>query len=66
MIKISTGAWMACAAKLLLFVDCSISDRVNVIYPIIYDIILSGGFLYYWPTLLELVSRPRLRDSRRS
>ena len=55
--KISTGAWMACAANLLLFVGCSISDRVNAIYPIIYDIILGVAFLYYWPTLLALVSR---------
>jgi POT family proton-dependent oligopeptide transporter len=56
-IKISTGAWMACGANLLLSVACSISDRVNVIYPIIYDIILGVAFLYYWPTLLALVSR---------
>jgi proton-dependent oligopeptide transporter, POT family len=55
--KISTGAWMACGANLLLFVGCSISDRVNAIYPIIYDIILGVAFLYYWPTLLALVSR---------
>ncbi len=56
-IKISTGAWMACAANLLLFVGSSVSDRVNVIYPIIYDIVLGVAFLYYWPTLLALVSR---------
>ena len=56
-IKISTGAWMACAANLLLFVGCTVSDRVNVIYPIIYDIVLGVAFLYYWPTLLALVSR---------
>lgn len=56
-IKISTGAWMACAANLLLFIACSISDRVNVIYPFIYDIVLGVAFLYYWPTLLALVSR---------
>jgi len=55
--KISTGAWMACAANLLLFVACTISDRVSVIYPFIYDVILGVAFLYYWPTLLALVSR---------
>src|SRR6185437_4363478 len=49
-IKISTGAWMACAANLMLFVGCTISDRVNVIYPIMYDFILGVAFLYYWPT----------------
>ena len=48
---------MACAANLLLFVGSSVSDRVNVIYPIIYDIVLGVAFLYYWPTLLALVSR---------
>ncbi|MEP7088297.1 MAG: hypothetical protein ABI884_13415, partial [Gemmatimonadota bacterium] len=48
---------MACAANLLLFIACSISDRVDVIYPIIYDILLGIAFLYYWPTLLALVSR---------
>jgi POT family proton-dependent oligopeptide transporter len=56
-IKISTGAWIACAANLLLFIGCSISDRVNVIYPIMYDFLLGVAFLYYWPTLLALVSR---------
>jgi POT family proton-dependent oligopeptide transporter len=56
-IKISTGAWMACAANLLLFVGCTLSDRVSVIYPIAYDFILGIAFLYYWPTLLALVSR---------
>jgi len=55
--KISTGAFMASAANLLLFIACTISDRVSVIYPIIYDVILGVAFLYYWPTLLALVSR---------
>jgi proton-dependent oligopeptide transporter, POT family len=56
-LKISTGAFMACAANLLLFIACTISDRVSVIYPIIYDALLGVAFLYYWPTLLALVSR---------
>jgi POT family proton-dependent oligopeptide transporter len=55
--KIATGAWMASAANLLLFVGCTLSDRVSAIYPILYDIILGVAFLYYWPTLLALVSR---------
>jgi proton-dependent oligopeptide transporter, POT family len=56
-IKISTGAWVACAANLLLFVGGTVSDRVSVIYSIMYDVILGVAFLYYWPTLLALVSR---------
>ncbi|MGH7622339.1 MAG: peptide MFS transporter, partial [Gemmatimonadaceae bacterium] len=55
-IKIATGAWIACAANLLLFVGCLLSDRVSVIYPIIYDVLLGIAFLYYWPILLALVS----------
>ena len=55
--KISTGAFIACAANLLLFIGATISDRVSVIYPIMYDFLLGVAFLYYWPTLLALVSR---------
>jgi POT family proton-dependent oligopeptide transporter len=28
-----------------------------VIFPILYDVLLGIGFLYYWPVLLALVSR---------
>ncbi len=64
--KIATGAWMACAANLLLVVGCLLSTRVSVLYPVVYDIILGVAFLYYWPTLLALVSRaapPRLKST---
>jgi POT family proton-dependent oligopeptide transporter len=54
--KIALGAWMAAAANLLLVVACLMSDRVSVIYPIVYDVILGVAFLYYWPTLLALVA----------
>jgi POT family proton-dependent oligopeptide transporter len=40
------------------------SDRVSVLYPVVYDIILGVAFLYYWPTLLALVAGaapPRVR-----
>jgi POT family proton-dependent oligopeptide transporter len=33
------------------------SHRVSAIFPIIYDVILGVAFLYYWPTVLALVSR---------
>ena len=56
--KISTGAFMASAANVLLFIGSSTSSgRVPVIYPIMYDVLLGVAFLYYWPTLLALVSR---------
>jgi len=55
--KIGTGAWLTMLANLLLVIACLISTRVNVLFPIVYDILLGIGFLYYWPTLLALVSR---------
>jgi proton-dependent oligopeptide transporter, POT family len=62
--KIATGAWIACAANLLLVIGCAASDRVPAIVPALYDALLGIAFLYYWPTLLALVSRkapPRVR-----
>jgi len=64
--KVATGAWMAAAANLLLALGCVLSSRVSAIYPVVYDIILGVAFLYYWPTLLALVSRtapPRLKST---
>jgi POT family proton-dependent oligopeptide transporter len=55
--KIATGAFIASAANLLLVLGCVLSERVSVIYPVVYDILLGVAFLYYWPTLLALVSR---------
>jgi POT family proton-dependent oligopeptide transporter len=55
--KIATGAFIASAANLLLVLGCVLSERVSVIYPVLYDILLGVAFLYYWPTLLALVSR---------
>jgi POT family proton-dependent oligopeptide transporter len=55
--KIATGAFLAAAANLLLVLGCALSDRVPAIYPVAYDILLGVAFLYYWPTLLALVSR---------
>ncbi len=62
--KIGTGAWIACAANLLLAAGCAAADRVPIVVPIAYDVLLGVAFLYYWPTLLALVSRaapPRVR-----
>ncbi len=55
--KIATGAWVTAAANALLAVSCLLSARTPVLVPVIYDILLGIGFLYYWPTLLALVSR---------
>jgi POT family proton-dependent oligopeptide transporter len=55
--KIATGVWLAAAANLLLVVACLLSPRPSVLAPVVYDVILGVAFMYYWPTLLALVSR---------
>ncbi|HTT00603.1 MAG TPA: peptide MFS transporter [Steroidobacteraceae bacterium] len=62
--KIGTGAWIACAANLLLVAGCLSGRQVPALVPVLYDVLLGVAFLYYWPTLLALVSRrapPRVR-----
>lgn len=57
-VKIATGAAMACIANLLLVTGCILSrGRVPVLVPFTYDVLLGVAFLYYWPPLLALVSR---------
>ena len=63
-VKIGTGAWLACGANLLLVAGCAFTNRVPLVVPVLYNVLLGVAFLYYWPTLLALVSRaapPRLR-----
>ncbi len=55
--KIATGAWISVVANLLLVAASLLADRSSALFPIAYDILLGIGFLYYWPTLLALVSR---------
>jgi POT family proton-dependent oligopeptide transporter len=55
--KITVGAWWAAAANLMLAVACAQSSRVPILVPVLYDLMLGIAFLYYWPTLLALVSR---------
>jgi proton-dependent oligopeptide transporter, POT family len=55
--KIATGAWIAALANLLLAAGCVLATRISVLVPIMYDVLLGIAFLYYWPTLLALVSR---------
>lgn len=56
-LKISTGAAIASFANLLLVAGSVLFVRVPVLFPICYDVLLGIAFLYYWPTLLALVSR---------
>ena len=55
--KIAIGAWITAIANLLLVAACLVSSRTSALVPVVYDILLGIGFLYYWPTLLALVSR---------
>lgn len=55
--KIAVGAWITVVANLILVVSTLMGPRSPAIAPILYDVLLGIGFLYYWPTLLALVSR---------
>jgi POT family proton-dependent oligopeptide transporter len=54
--KIAIGALITVAANLVLVAGCFIGARVSVFFPVLYNVLLGIGFLYYWPTLLALVS----------
>src|SRR5205085_8802094 len=57
--KIGTGAWIAAASNLILVWAILVSGDapVHPIWPFLYSASLGISFLYYWPTLLALVSR---------
>ena len=55
--KIAIGAWMAGFANLLLVAASYAGGSVSALVPMSYDILLGIAFIYYWPTLLALVSR---------
>ncbi|MEO7073191.1 MAG: hypothetical protein ABI300_09640, partial [Rhodanobacter sp.] len=55
--KIAIGAWITVAANLLLVAASLASTRTSALVPVVYDALLGIGFLFYWPTLLALVSR---------
>jgi POT family proton-dependent oligopeptide transporter len=57
--KIGTGAWIAAASNLVLVIAIFVSGHapVHPIWPFLYSSALGISFLYYWPTLLALVSR---------
>jgi POT family proton-dependent oligopeptide transporter len=55
--KIATGAWITAAANLLRVGAGLVPPPPTALVPVVYDILLGISFLYYWPTLLALVSR---------
>ncbi len=57
--KIGIGAWMAAASSLILVVAifAARGAPIHPIWPFLYCASMGIAFLYYWPTLLALVSR---------
>jgi POT family proton-dependent oligopeptide transporter len=57
--KIGMGAWISAASNLILVAAIFVSgdSPVHPIWPFLYSAGLGISFLYYWPTLLALVSR---------
>ena len=57
--KIGQGAWLCCAANLILVAAIALSPdgRVLWLWPFLYCAVQGVAFIYYWPTLLALVSR---------
>lgn len=57
--KIGIGAWLACAANLILVAAIMAfgNDGLSPVWPFLYGALLGIAFLYYWPTLLAFVSR---------
>ena len=57
--KMSTGAWLAALSNALLVVGIVVhgSERLHPIWVVLYGGGVGYASLYYWPTLLALVSR---------
>jgi len=57
--KIGIGAWMAAASNLILVAVIVVSGDtpIDPIWPLLSCVGLGIAFLYYWPTLLALVSQ---------
>jgi POT family proton-dependent oligopeptide transporter len=56
-VKIAIGASICCVANLFLVAGAMMGPRSPIMFPFLYNALLGVGFLYYWPTLLALVSR---------
>ena len=58
LMKIATGCFIAGAANLVLVAAILLSPgRVSWLWPVLYCAVQGVGFMYFWPTLLALVSR---------
>jgi POT family proton-dependent oligopeptide transporter len=55
--KIATGAFITVLANLVLVLGSLLPAPVSPLFSVFYETLLGIGFLYYWPTLLALVSR---------
>jgi POT family proton-dependent oligopeptide transporter len=57
--KIGVGAWLAAASNLFLVVPILVAGdaAVHAVWPFLYCAGMGIAFIYYWPTLLALVSR---------
>ena len=57
--KIGIGAWVCAAANLVLVAAIAVADGRPVLWlwPLLYCTLQGVGFIFYWPTLLALVSR---------
>jgi POT family proton-dependent oligopeptide transporter len=57
--KIGVGAWLSAASNLILVGAILVTGegRVHPFWPLLYSVVLAISFLYYWPTLLALVSQ---------
>ena len=56
--KIGIGAWLCAASNLVLVAAILLfGERVHWIWPFLYCAGQGIAFVYYWPTLLALVSR---------
>jgi len=57
--KIGTGAWLAALSNGVLAAAVFAADGapVSAIWPVLYCVGMGVAFLYYWPTLLALISR---------
>lgn len=57
LLKIATGAFITTGANLVLALASLLPAPVSPLFSVLYETLLGIGFLYYWPTLLALVSR---------
>jgi len=57
--KIGAGAWVCMAGNLVLVAAIAAAgpNKVLWLWPFLYCVLQGVGFIYYWPTLLALVSR---------